>query len=116
MVDAVGEVCRCAVRRSTIRWVRQSKCDTVGAVRHGEVQRGAVRWFSRVGVLRWVRYGVIRYDGAGRRVRYGRTVNGKSKYANRKPICDFIFDDISNVCHICHHFRDIRSQNEHACP
>ena len=27
--------------------------------------------------------------------------------------CDFIFDGNSNVCPICHHFRDIYSRNVH---
>ena len=30
----------------------------------------------------------------------------KYKYADRKSIYDFLFDE--NVCHVCHHFRDIR--------
>ena len=29
----------------------------------------------------------------------------------RKPICDFLFDDNCNVYQICHHFKDIHSQN-----
>ena len=37
----------------------------------------------------------------------------KSKYVNQTTTCDFIFDRISNVCSICHHFRYIHSRNVH---
>ena len=36
----------------------------------------------------------------------------KCKYANRKPICDFVFDDNSNVDLICQFFKDIHDVNE----
>ena len=37
----------------------------------------------------------------------------KSNYANRKPICNFMFDGNSNAYPTCHNFRDIRSRNVH---
>ena len=33
------------------------------------------------------------------------------KYTIRRPICDFLCVDNSNICHICHRLRDIHSQN-----
>ena len=38
---------------------------------------------------------------------------GQSKYANGNAVCYFIFVGNNNVCPICYHLRDIRSQNVH---